>query len=81
LESSISGSFDIELSEDEKRLCAYDIQEELLHALDKYPQDFQKWIKDQYKKLRINGFEQGVLKVRLSLAPDNGKEFIHELYL
>ena len=51
LESSISGSFGTELSEDEKRLCAYDIQEELLHALDKYPQDSQKWIKDQYKKI------------------------------
>ncbi len=51
LEASISSSFDTELSEDEKRLCDYDIQEELLHALDKYPQDSQKWIKDQYKKI------------------------------
>jgi len=51
LEASISGSFDNELSEDEKRLCAYDIQEELLHALDKYPKDSEEWIKERYKKI------------------------------
>ena len=51
LEASISGSFDTELSKDEKRLCDYDIQEELLHALDKYPHESEKWIKDQYKKI------------------------------
>jgi len=51
LEASISGSFDTELSKDENRLCNYDIQEELLHALDKYPQESGKWIKDQYKKI------------------------------
>jgi len=51
LEASIFESFDHAPSEDEKRLCDYDIQEELLHALDKYPQDSQKWIKDQYKKI------------------------------
>lgn len=51
LETSIFRSFETELSEDEKRLCAYDIQKELLHALDKYPQDSEKWMKDQYKKI------------------------------
>ncbi len=58
LEASIFGSFDNALSEDEKRLCAYDIQEELLHALDKYPQDSQKWIKDQYKKIEDKAREK-----------------------
>lgn len=51
LEASISSTSDTQLSEDEKRLCAYNIQEELLHALDKYPKNSEKWIKDQYKKI------------------------------
>ena len=51
LEASIFGSFDNELFKDEKRLCAYDIQEELLHALDKYPKDSEKWMKERYKKI------------------------------
>ena len=58
LEASISGSFDTEVSEDEKRLCAYDIQEELLHALDKYPKDSEKWLKDQYKKIEDKAREK-----------------------
>ncbi|PHS41073.1 MAG: hypothetical protein COB07_03515 [Sulfurovum sp.] len=58
LEASISGSSDPELSEDEKHLCAYDIQKELLHALDKYPKDSEKWIKDQYKKIEDKAKEK-----------------------
>jgi len=51
LETFMFGTFDHAASEDEKLLCTYDIQKELLHALDKYPKDSEKWMKDQYKKI------------------------------
>jgi hypothetical protein len=51
LEASMFGTFDHEVTEDEKRLCKYDMQEELLPAIDQYPQDSKEWIKDKYKKI------------------------------
>ena len=51
LEASMFGTFDQEVTEDEKRLCKYDMQEELLPAIDQYPQDSKEWIKDKYKKI------------------------------
>ena len=50
-EASMFGTFDQEVTEDEKRLCKYDMQKELLPDLDQYPQDSKEWIKDKYKKL------------------------------
>jgi len=50
-EASLFGTFDQEVTEDEKRLCKYDMQKELLPDLDQYPQDSKEWIKDKYKKL------------------------------
>lgn len=50
-EAPMFGTFDHEVSEEEKRLCRYDIQEELLPALNQYPQDSKEWIKNKYKKI------------------------------
>ena len=33
---------------------SYDMQEELLPAIDQYPQDSKEWIKDKYKKIEDN---------------------------
>lgn len=51
LEASMFGTFDHEVTEDEKRLCKYNMQEELLPGIDQYPQDSKEWIKDKYKKI------------------------------
>ncbi len=52
LEVSLYGASDKEISEDEKRLCAYDAQKELLPALKNYSDDSADWIKEHYHDIK-----------------------------
>ena len=52
LEVSLYGASEVEISEDEKRLCAYDAQKELLPALKDYSDDSADWIKEHYHDIK-----------------------------
>lgn len=52
LEVSLYDASDDEMSEDEKRLCAYDVDKELLPVLKNYSDDSADWIKEHYHDIR-----------------------------
>ena len=51
LEVSLFGSTDDEISEDEKILCGYDVEKELLPVLKSYSDDSTEWIVDGYNSI------------------------------
>jgi len=52
LEVSLYGASDDEISEDEKKLCAYDAQKEFLPVLKNYSDDSADWIKEHYHDIK-----------------------------
>jgi hypothetical protein len=52
LEVSLYGTSEDEISEDEKRLCAYDVEKEFLPVLKNYSDDSADWIKEHYHDMR-----------------------------
>ena len=48
LEVSLFGSVDDKISEDEKMLCGYDVEQELLPVIKSYTDDSTAWIVDSY---------------------------------
>jgi DNA repair exonuclease SbcCD ATPase subunit len=52
LEASLYGASEDEISEDEKKLCEYDVKKEFLPVLKNYSDDSADWIKEHYHDIR-----------------------------
>jgi len=57
LERSLFGTSDNEISEDEKMLCGYDVEKELLPSIKSYSADSTEWIVNGYNNI-INDAEE-----------------------